>query len=166
MKPTYNQPTIVFAIGLPASGKTADKHRTYPTFAHLSKDLIRFEEYDFETTGKDFDDKDESRIHRLFLTNLHELVASKTNIFVDNTNHTRAKRAEIIAHMSIDYHIILKVYLVPYFECLRRNRVRKRTVPRECMNRMCREFEMPSYDECLNYDVILHQGDSETKTRI
>jgi predicted kinase len=134
--------TVVLAIGLPGSGKSAwfKRHNIAP----LSSDLLRV---------LLFDDATEQRFQDLIFSNLRSmlkarLIARRPLNYVDATNLTPHERKNWInlAH-DYDYEVQAVYFDVPLEICLERNQKRERVVPDDVMRRMSEKLRAPAFDE-------------------
>jgi predicted kinase len=134
--------TVVLAIGLPGSGKSAwfKRHNITP----LSSDLLR---------ALLFDDPTEQRFQDLIFSNLRSmlkarLIARRPMNYVDATNLTPHERKNWIAlARDYDYDVQAVFFDVPLEVCLERNQKRERMVPEDVMRRMSEKLRAPSFDE-------------------
>jgi predicted kinase len=134
--------TVILAIGLPGSGKSAwfKRHNITP----LSSDLLRV---------LLFDDPTEQRFQDLIFSNLRSmlkarLIARRPLNYVDATNLTPHERRNWIslAH-DYDYDVQAVYFDVPLEVCLERNQRRERVVPEDVMRRMASKLKAPGFDE-------------------
>ena len=134
--------TVILAIGLPGSGKSAwfKRHNITP----LSSDMLR---------ALLFDDPSEQRFQDLIFSNLRSmlkarLIARRPVNYVDATNLTPHERQNWIklAH-DYGYEVQAVYFDVPTEVCLERNRRRDRVVPEDVMQRMAAKLRAPAFDE-------------------
>lgn len=134
--------TVVLAIGLPGSGKSAwfKRHNITP----LSSDLLR---------AMLFDDPTEQRFQDLIFSNLRSmlkarLIARRPMNYVDATNLTPHERhGWIKLAKDFGYEVQAVFFDVPVDVCLDRNRKRERVVPEDVMRRMAGKLKAPTFDE-------------------
>jgi predicted kinase len=134
--------TVVLAIGLPGSGKSAwfKRHSITP----LSSDLLR---------AMLFDDPTEQRFQDLIFSNLRSmlkarLIARRPMNYVDATNLTPHERhGWIKLAKDFGYEVQAVFFDVPVDVCLDRNRKRERVVPEDVMRRMAGKLKAPTFDE-------------------
>lgn len=134
--------TVVLAIGLPGSGKSAwfKRHNITP----LSSDLLR---------AILFDDPTEQRFQDLIFSNLRSmlkarLIARRPMNYVDATNLTPHERhGWIKLAKDFGYEVQAVFFDVPLEVCLERNRKRERVVPEDVMRRMAGKLKAPAFDE-------------------
>jgi predicted kinase len=141
---TTRQPrgTVVLAIGLPGSGKSAwfKRHNITP----LSSDLLR---------AMLFDDPTEQRFQDLIFSNLRSmlkarLIARRPMNYVDATNLTPHERhGWIKLAKDYGYEVQAVFFDVPIEVCLERNRKRERVVPEDVMRRMAGKLKAPTFEE-------------------
>jgi len=134
--------TVVLAIGLPGSGKSAwfKRHNITP----LSSDLLR---------AMLFDDPTEQRFQDLIFSNLRSmlkarLIARRPMNYVDATNLTPHDRhGWIKLAKDFGYEVQAVFFDVPVDVCLERNRKRERVVPEDVMRRMAGKLKPPTFEE-------------------
>jgi len=134
--------TVVLAIGLPGSGKSAwfKRHNITP----LSSDLLR---------ALLFDDATEQRYQDLIFSNLRSmlkarLIARRPMNYVDATNLTPHERHSWIKlAKDYGYEVQAVFFDVPVEVCLERNRKRERVVPEDVMRRMAGKLKPPTFEE-------------------
>jgi len=134
--------TVVLAIGLPGSGKSAwfKRHNITP----LSTDLLR---------ALLFDDPTEQRFQDLIFSNLRSmlkarLIARRPMNYVDATNLTPHERhGWIKLAKDYGYEVQAVFFDVPVEVCLERNRKRERVVPEDVMRRMAGKLKPPTFEE-------------------
>jgi predicted kinase len=134
--------TMVLAIGLPGSGKSAwfKRHNITP----LSSDLVR---------ALLFDDATEQRFQDLVFSNLRSmlkarLIARRPMNYVDATNLTPHDRhGWIKLAKDYGYEAQAVFFDVPVEVCLQRNARRERVVPEDVMRRMASKLKPPTFEE-------------------
>jgi len=134
--------TVVLAIGLPGSGKSAwfKRHNIRP----LSSDVVR---------ALLFDDPTEQRFQDLVFSNLRSmlkarLIARRPMNYVDATNltaHDRHGWIKLARHYG--YEVQAVFFDVPVEVCLQRNARRARVVPEDVMRRMAAKLKPPTFEE-------------------
>ena len=134
--------TVVLAIGLPGSGKSAwfKRHNITP----LSSDLVR---------ALLFDDATEQRFQDLVFSNLRSmlkarLIARRPLNYVDATNltpHDRHGWIKLAKDYGYEVHAVF--FEVPVEVCLQRNARRARVVPEDVMSRMAAKLKPPTFEE-------------------
>jgi predicted kinase len=142
VSPSSPKGTVVLAIGLPGSGKSAwfKRHNIAP----LSSDMLR---------ALLFDDPTEQRFQDLIFSNLRamlkaRLIARRPVNYVDATNLTPHERHSWIklAH-DYGYEVQAVFFDVPAEVCLERNQRRERVVPEDVMHRMAAKLRPPAFEE-------------------
>jgi predicted kinase len=134
--------TVVLAIGLPGSGKSAwfKRHNITP----LSSDVLR---------AMLFDDPTEQRFQDLIFSNLRSmlkarLIAKRPMNYVDATNLTPHDRhGWIKMAKDFGYEVQAVFFDVPVEVCMERNRKRERVVPDDVMRRMAGKLKTPTFEE-------------------
>jgi predicted kinase len=140
--PRPSRGTVVLAIGLPGSGKSAwfKRHHITP----LSSDLLR---------SLLFDDPTEQRFQDLVFANLRSmlkarLIARRPMNYVDATNLTSHDRhGWIKLAKDYGYDVQAVFFDVPVQVCLARNQKRERVVPEDVMRRMAAKLKPPTFAE-------------------
>jgi|SRR5215831_1948196 len=134
--------TVILAIGLPGSGKSAwfKRHNIRPLSSDLLRELL-------------FDDPKEQRFQDLVFSNLRSmlkarLIARRPLNYVDATNLTPHDRHSWIK-LAKDYgYDVQGVFFdVPLEICLERNEKRSRSVQEDVMRRMAAKLKPPTFDE-------------------
>jgi predicted kinase len=140
--PASPKGTVVLAIGLPGSGKSAWFKRNNIT--PLSSDMLR---------ALLFDDPAEQRFQDLVFSNLRamlkaRLIARRPINYVDATNLTPHERHSWIklAH-DFGYEVHAVFFDVPTEVCRERNQRRERIVPEDAMQRMAEKLRPPAFEE-------------------
>ena len=140
--PAAHKGTVILAIGLPGSGKSAwfKRHNIRPLSSDLLRELL-------------FDDPKEQRFQDLVFSNLRSmlkarLVARRPLNYVDATNLTPHDRHSWIK-LAKDYgYDVQGVFFdVPLEICLERNEKRSRSVEEDVMRRMAAKLKAPTFDE-------------------
>jgi predicted kinase len=147
--------TVVLAIGLPGSGKSAwfKRHNITP----LSSDLVR---------ALLFDDATEQRFQDLVFSNLRSmlkarLIARRPMNYVDATNLTPHDRHGWIK-LAKDYGSQAVFFDVPVEVCLQRNARRQRVVPEDVMRRMAGKLKPPAFEEGFSKITVVRVKHSES----
>ncbi len=140
--PSSPKGTVVLAIGLPGSGKSAWFKRN--SISPLSSDMLR---------ALLFDDPTEQRFQDLVFSNLRamlkaRLIARRPVNYVDATNLTPHERHSWIklAH-DYGYEVQAVFFDVPTEVCMERNQRRERVVPEDVMQRMAAKLRPPAFEE-------------------
>lgn len=134
----------VLFIGVPGSGKTSFfKERFFSTHVRISLDLLK-------TRHRE----------RSFL---ETCLATEQRLVIDNTNPTRAERAQYIAPAKARRFEVVGYYFESKVEdCLKRNLGRPESdrVPEVAIFATAKRMELPSLDECFDrlFYVRLHDG--------
>ncbi len=148
--------TVVLAIGLPGSGKSAwfKRHNINP----LSSDMLR---------ALLFDDATEQRFQDLIFSNLRSmlkarLIARRPMNYVDATNLTPHERHSWIKlGKDYGYEVQAVFFDVPVETCLERNRKRDRVVPEDVMRRMAAKLKAPTFEEGFSKITVVRVKQKE-----
>ena len=146
------RPKLILLVGLPGSGKSTWAARE--KLPVLSSDELR------RTLA---DDPTDQSIHaRVFsilrLLIKHRLELKRPVTCIDATNLTPKERRPYIAlARRHDASIEAILFDTPIAECQRRNRLRKRVVPREAIETMARKLVVPSASEGFSKVTTLRQ---------
>src|SRR5579863_1400378 len=140
--PSSPKGTVVLAIGLPGSGKSAwfKRHNITP----LSSDMLR---------ALLFDDPAEQRFQDLVFSNLRSmlkarLIAHRPLNYVDATNLTPQERQNWIKlAKDFGYEVQAVYFDVPLEVCIERHQRRDRLVPEDVMRKMSAKLKAPTFDE-------------------
>jgi predicted kinase len=154
--PRPSRGTVVLAIGLPGSGKSAwfKRHNITP----LSSDLLR---------AILFDDPTEQRFQDLVFSNLRSmlkarLIARRPMNYVDATNLTSHDRhGWIKLAKDYGYEVQAVFFDVPVEVCLERNRKRERVVPEDAMRRMAAKMKPPTFEEGFSKITVVRVKQKE-----
>ena len=143
---------LVMLVGLPASGKsTYAQEMVKHGYIWHSSDNIR-EEMALAPTG----DKDNAVVFGILHSRItRDLKAGKDCIY-DATNLSRKKRIAFLR--SIEHIPCTKkcvMFIVPVYECKRRNALRERTVPESVYDSMLKAFQPAYYFEGWN-EIEMH----------
>lgn len=134
-------------VGIPGSGKSmwAEKHKEEYNYNILSSDTLRielFNDVNFQ--------KDNAQVFHVMRKRTLENLKNRNNVCYDATNINRKSRKGIMAYINQECLGVKKIAIVfatPYDVCLENNNNRERVVPKEVLDRMISNFEIPSYAE-------------------
>lgn len=140
--------TVYILVGLPGSGKSTLCEKRFPMLPCVSSDAI-IEEWAkiANTTYNEIWKVAVKEAHQLMYKEVDMLIANKVSFVWDQTNLSKAKRAEIIAKIPEDYEIYIAWLDVPVELCKMRNAKRDRSIPENVIDDMAKRFEVPALDE-------------------
>lgn len=140
-----NFPKIVIVVGIPGSGKTTYCKKVceeFSSFKHLSSDAIRK-----EILGDEEDQSNNNAVFDVMRTRALEYLNKGYNVLYDATNITRKSRHAILSVLPSWVQKEAVVCWAPIETCLKRDANRDRTVGREVINRMLKNYQVPYFDE-------------------
>lgn len=147
----FVKPQMYILSGLPASGKTTymDYLRKESDFVVVSPDTIRYEIFNTQ-----FDKTVEPMVWFTANAMAKLILFQGFNVVIDATNTTVYRRKgwiELAKEMGAETNSVY--FNVPLEEVLKRNRERDpdEIVPDEAIERMDREFEIPTKDEGFDF---------------
>ena len=153
-----HKPVFVMMVGLPGSGKTyyAEENlvKKYG-FTRYGSDDIREEMGDVNDQTKNAEVFEE--LHKRIISSLKE---GKDTI-MDATNLSRKRRINFLKELKgIDCarHCIITMF--PYEDCIKADSQRERSVGREVINKMIRNFETPSKMEGFDRVDLIFRHDA------
>ena len=118
---------VVLLVGVPASGKStlARQLLAHASFMHLNADSIRK-----EVNGDENNHDRDNLVWMKFQERFEKALQSGEPALVDNMNHTRASRSNLIRAARKAGYAVKLVYLdVPLAVCIERNRSRGKDIP-------------------------------------
>lgn len=138
--------TLYLVVGIPGSGKsTYIKKHAMDDDIIVSSDALRLELYGDEN-DQTHNPEVFAEAHRRIIDGLND----GNDVWFDATNITRKARAGIISVCPKHARIVAVVVWAPIDICIERDAARERTVGRNVIMRMCKNFEFPFYDEGIN----------------
>lgn len=145
-------PNFIMLVGLPGAGKTytAQQLAKSCNAVVLSSDNIRKELYGSEVTQGTHDE-----VFGLMNKRAADYLKNGTSVVYDATNLRRKNRKHLLSVLPKE--CTKKVYVVwaRYETCLERDAYRKRSVGKNVIDRMIKNFQVPYYDEGWNYISII-----------
>lgn len=139
---------FIMMVGLPGSGKSTFIEKNYPNYAVHSSDSIR-EELSGDVNNQDINKHVFNLLHKRVK---EDLLACK-NVVYDATNISWKRRKAFLQELSkIDCFKQCILMATPFELCIERNNSRTRNVPYSVIERMCKSFDIPWYNE--GWDMI------------
>lgn len=151
---------FIMLVGLPGSGKTtyAKQHlEKNENIVHISSDAIREEIYGDESVQND-----PNRVFRLMQERTLENLEKGISVIYDATNIKRKNRASILDKIPDNVRKQIYVVWAPLEECIARDANRARTVSRDVIMRMVKQWQSPYYDENVHDVFVLYQENDIT----
>jgi len=157
-------------VGLPGSGKDyyAKSKANPETDVIISSDDIREELYG----SAECQDNPAHVFEQMFKRTCAAVRDGKNMIYYNATNVSRKRRMNLIKEFRNslkdvdDLQIYATVVIAPFSICLERNSARDRVVPEEAMNRMYRQFNVPSTAEGFGAVFVEHNYDTTTGSQL
>jgi predicted kinase len=157
-------------VGLPGSGKDyyAKSKANPETDVIISSDDIREELYG----SAECQDNPARVFEHMFKRTCTAVRDGKNMIYYNATNISRKRRMNLIKEFrnslkDVDnLQIYATVVIAPFSICLERNSARDRVVPEEAMNRMYRQFNVPSTAEGFGAVFVEHNYDTTTGSQL
>lgn len=133
-------PKVYMMIGMPGSGKSyeSEKIAKEENVIYLSSDKLRKELFGDESVQQD--------PHLVFSElerRLKDAISQGKNVVYDATNVSRKRRIAFIKQFKKSCEIIAYVFLTPFEICVERDKSRVRTVGKDVITRMYKNFQMP-----------------------
>ena len=148
-------------IGAPYSGKTTwcKEHWNYEV---VSSDAIREELYGDESLQIDH-----TRVFKIAHERILNLLAENKDVFFDATNLVYKYRKPLLdkVRKCPNTLITAEIFVEPFGVLVERSKHRDRYVPEEVVQRMLRQFEMPTYAEGFDY-INIHNTTRISATRL
>ena len=143
-----NKATFTMLVGIPASGKS--------TWIKNNKDKLNMVVHSSDAIREEFGNINDQSKNELVFNTLHKRIKEDLmhgkNVCYDATNLSRKRRIHFLQHelRDIPCKKICVLFATPYEICLKNNANRERKVPEDVINRMIKNFEVPSYCESWN----------------
>ena len=158
MKFDKDIPTFIMLVGLPGSGKStyAEKLKEKGVIIH-SSDAVRKEFGDVNDQSKNAD------VFTILHRRIKDDLRDGKNVCYDATNLSRKRRVAFLRELkNIPCEKICILIATPFERCLLQNLERERTVPRNVLDRMYRNFQIPCKQEGFD-EVIVYYPKEEFK---
>lgn len=146
-----NFPTLKVIVGIPGSGKTTycNKYTDVHGGVHISSDSIRRELY-----GDESIQGDSNYVFHVMQERTLNALSTGKSVLYDATNIKRKDRMTILDKLPSYVTKECEIIWAPIEMCIERDRNRERSVEKEVIDRMLRNFETPYYDEGYNHIYI------------
>lgn len=145
-------PKFIMLIGLPGAGKTcmAQAFSSHYNAIILSSDAIRKELYGDESIQGTHDE-----VFGLMNRRAVENLKNGTSVIYDATNLRRKNRKHLLSTLPKD--CFKKAYIIwaRYETCLLNDEKRTRSVGKNIIDKMIRNFQVPYYDEGWDYISVI-----------
>lgn len=138
-------PTFYMIVGVPGSGKSTycKKHiEDWGGGVHISSDEIRKELY-----GDESIQGNPEEVFSLMYKRTLEILNQEKDVFYDATNIKRKDRIGILNQLPPYVKKVCYVIWARIETCMQRDSKRKKSVGKDVINRMLKNFECPFYDE-------------------
>jgi predicted kinase len=149
-------PEVIFLIGIPTSGKsTFSSVGLYKDYVRVSSDDILQEIAKQKEASYDSIFRKNIRFAQIAMIKvLKKAVKENKSIIWDQTNLTRKQREEKLKYIPPHYKKTAIYFIVDLETALKRNKQRPgKTVPPEVLERMIKEYELPTMDE--GFDSVI-----------
>lgn len=151
---------FIMTVGVPGSGKSTyfKKMEDKKNWVYISSDDIREELF-----GSAQDQKHNQEVFQEMRKRSAEAIRQNKNIYYDATNINRKKRRNFLKDMKMiaqghSYSFECILFTVPAQICKERNAIRERKVPENVIERMVRQFQVPTFSE--GWDNIIRLAPS------
>ena len=150
---------LIMLVGLPGSGKSTYGKKLCASerfTAYLSSDKIREELY-----GDESIQGDPSKVFRIMHNRLKDYLKKDIVVVYDATNVTRKNRRAVINEVKdlCDEGLEAHIVWAPYFQCIERDKQRKRTVGEDVIRKFLYRWQSPFYDEGFTYIELIFNCD-------
>lgn len=145
-----NKPTLFFAVGLPASGKSTwtENNKEKLNMVIHSSDEIRA-----ELLGDINEQSKNDLVFKTLHSRVKEDLLNGNNVCYDATSLSRKRRIAFLQELKhIPCKKVCVLFATPYQICLANNFARERQVPEDVISRMIKSFDVPAY--CEGWDDI------------
>lgn len=149
-----NFPKLCVIVGVPGSGKTTyceSVVKDNSNFKHLSSDLIRK-----EILGNEEDQSANDRVFQTMQSRALEYLNAGYHVLYDATNITRKSRAAILSKLPPWVQKEAIICWAPIETCIERDANRKRSVGKEVIYKMLRNYQVPYFDEGFSRITVKH----------
>lgn len=149
-------PEVIFLIGIPTSGKsTFSNNPKYKDYVRVSSDDILQEIAKERQQTYNTIFKANIRFAQIAMMKvLKKAVENDKSVIWDQTNLTKKQRREKIKQIPSHYKKTAVYFVIPLETALERNTKRPgKVIPPEVLERMIKEYELPTLDE--GFDKII-----------
>lgn len=140
---------FIMTVGVPGSGKSTyfKKMKDKENWVHISSDDIREELF-----GSAQNQEHNQEVFQEMRKRSAEAIRQNKNVYYDATNINRKKRRNFLKDMKIialshSYSFECILFAVPAQICKERNFIRERKVPENVIERMVKQFQVPTFSE-------------------
>lgn len=145
-------PNFIMLIGLPGAGKThiAQNLASQCNAVVLSSDAIRKELF-----GDESIQTESGKVFELMNNRAIKYIKNGTNVIYDATNLRRKNRKHLLSILPKDCSKKAYIIWARYETCLAHDENRERSVGKNVIDRMIKNFQVPYYDEGWDYINII-----------
>ena len=142
-----NKSDVIFAIGVPGSGKTTWINNYCSHLGNISRDTILSEMYPSESYSKSWNMANHSLVDKEYSNRFDKLVENKKSLVIDKTNVQRNGREKTIKTLNGEFNNTALVFLTPIDEINTRNNAREDKNLVRIADGMMKRFMLPTFGE-------------------
>jgi len=149
-------PEAIFLVGIPTSGKsTFSNQQKYKNYTRVSSDDILQEIAKEKQQSYNTVFKGNIRFAQIAMMKvLRKAIEEDKSILWDQTNLTKKQRREKLKHIPAHYKKTAVYFIVDLETALKRNTQRPgKVIPPEVLERMIKEYELPTNEE--GFDQVI-----------